>query len=91
MPTYEYECKECGAHFEYVHSMNDPDKTTCEACGKESLQQLISITAGRLGGFNSTTGQGDLRAAEKDFTAKREARLAAKGGTSKGGGTTKPR
>ena len=50
MPVYEYECKNCGRHFEYQQRMSDDDKTLCEACGKESLERLISRTAFTLKG-----------------------------------------
>jgi putative FmdB family regulatory protein len=41
MPIYEYECQSCKKHFEYMHGMSEPKKTTCEACGG-SLERLIS-------------------------------------------------
>ena len=41
MPTYEYECKKCGKHFEYFQSMSEPKKTECEEC-KGELERLIS-------------------------------------------------
>lgn len=45
MPTYEYRCNACGREFEYVQRMVDDDKVTCEACGKDALEKLISRTA----------------------------------------------
>ena len=45
MPIYEYQCKACGRQFEYQQRMADPDKTLCEACGKEALERIISRTA----------------------------------------------
>lgn len=50
MPVYEYACKACSKEFEYQQRMSDPDKTTCEACGKEALERLISRTAFTLKG-----------------------------------------
>lgn len=47
MPTYEYECRACGGHFEYFHSIAEPPKTTCEACGGE-LSRLIGGGAGLI-------------------------------------------
>jgi putative FmdB family regulatory protein len=41
MPTYEYECKKCGKHFEYFQSISEPKKTECEEC-KGPLERLIS-------------------------------------------------
>jgi len=29
MPIYEYECRECGAHFELMQRIGDPQPVTC--------------------------------------------------------------
>lgn len=50
MPVYEYQCKACQKEFEYQQRMSDPEKTTCEACGAEKLERLISRTAFSLKG-----------------------------------------
>lgn len=50
MPVYEYQCKACQKEFEYQQRMSDPEKTTCEACGAEQLERLISRTAFSLKG-----------------------------------------
>ena len=50
MPVYEYQCKACHKEFDYQQRMSDPDKTLCEACGKEALERLISRTAFSLKG-----------------------------------------
>ena len=41
MPTYDYECKNCGHLFEYFQSMADAPLTTCPDCKTESLRRLI--------------------------------------------------
>lgn len=33
MPTYEYECSDCGHRFEVFRSFQDAPLTSCEACG----------------------------------------------------------
>lgn len=33
MPIYEYQCKECGSHFEKRQSVSDEPLTKCETCG----------------------------------------------------------
>ncbi len=33
MPTYEYECQNCGHQFEAVQSMKDPRLTDCQKAG----------------------------------------------------------
>jgi putative FmdB family regulatory protein len=47
MPIYEYRCTACRREFEYQHSMNDPDRLKCEACGGNTLERLISWTSVR--------------------------------------------
>jgi putative FmdB family regulatory protein len=45
MPTYEYRCNACKREFEYQQRMTEDDKVTCESCGKDALERLISRTA----------------------------------------------
>ncbi|MBN1488475.1 MAG: zinc ribbon domain-containing protein [Phycisphaerae bacterium] len=40
MPTYEYECQQCGNRFERFQSMKDSPLTTCPACNGK-LKRLI--------------------------------------------------
>lgn len=46
MPTYEYECRDCGGHFEFFHSMSE-SKETCESCGG-GLTKLLSAGSGLI-------------------------------------------
>ena len=32
MPTYEYQCDNCGLHFDYFQKMSDPHLETCIEC-----------------------------------------------------------
>lgn len=41
MPIYEYECRGCRGRFEFMQSMSEAPKETCEACGG-SLERMIS-------------------------------------------------
>lgn len=41
MPTYDYECKNCGHQFEYFQSMAEDPLTTCPDCQTDSLRRLI--------------------------------------------------
>jgi putative FmdB family regulatory protein len=45
MPTYEYECKDCGHVFEAFQSMKDAPLKECPRCGKE-LRRLINGGSG---------------------------------------------
>ncbi len=40
MPTYDYECTECGYSFEYFQSMSDEPLKTCPKCGGK-VRRLI--------------------------------------------------
>ncbi len=41
MPTYDYECTECGHTFEEFQMMSEAPLTSCPACEKEGLRRLI--------------------------------------------------
>lgn len=45
MPTYEYECPECGHRFERFQSMSAPPLRSCPRCGGK-IKRLISGGAG---------------------------------------------
>ncbi len=56
MPTYEYECKTCGHHFEKFQPMTDKPLHRCPQCGA-TLRRLIGIGAGVVfkgAGFHAT-------------------------------------
>ena len=40
MPTYEYQCKTCGHHFERVQRFSDAPITECPECG-EAVRRVI--------------------------------------------------
>lgn len=70
MPTYEYECKRCGHHFERFQSITARPVKTCPKCGGE-VSRLISAGSGVLfkgSGFYET----DYRSAEYKKRAKQE-------------------
>ena len=41
MPSYDYECKECGHEFEAFQTMSEEALTECPSCGQGSLRRLI--------------------------------------------------
>ena len=41
MPTYEYQCTECGKHFERFQNLSDAPVETCPKCGG-GVERLIS-------------------------------------------------
>lgn len=44
MPTYEYECRDCGKTFSLIMSMADHDKAkvTCPKCKGKKVRQVVS-------------------------------------------------
>ncbi|MHC5063018.1 MAG: FmdB family zinc ribbon protein [Planctomycetota bacterium] len=57
MPTYNYECQDCGHGFEEFQSMSAKVLRKCPSCGKPRLQRLIGKGAGIIfkgGGFYET-------------------------------------
>ncbi len=47
MPTYEYECSQCGGHFDIVQRMSDPPQKICDICGG-ALAKLLSTGSGLI-------------------------------------------
>ncbi len=57
MPTYEYECRECGYRFEKFQSMTAAPIRVCPKCGARKVRRLIGTGAGILfkgSGFYAT-------------------------------------
>lgn len=46
MPTYEYQCQDCGHEFEKFQSMTASSLRKCPQCGKMTLRRLIGKGAG---------------------------------------------
>ena len=42
MPTYEYECPDCGVRFEEFQSITADPLKDCPTCGGQKLTRLIS-------------------------------------------------
>lgn len=50
MPTYEYECPDCGNVFEEVQKITAPALTDCPKCQGKHVHRIISATAFHLKG-----------------------------------------
>lgn len=50
MPIYEYQCGQCGHQLESFEKMNDAPLKECPACGKSTLEKLISAAGFQLKG-----------------------------------------
>ena len=71
MPTYDYECANCGHKFEKFQSMSSPPVKKCPQCGENAVKRLIGIGAGVIfkgGGFYET----DYRSDKYKADAKKE-------------------
>lgn len=42
MPTYEYQCRNCGNLWEELQKISEPALDTCPKCHEKSAQRLIS-------------------------------------------------
>lgn len=51
MPIYEYKCKKCGEHSEYIQKFSDSPMTDCNKCGTTGiLEKLMSLGSFHLKG-----------------------------------------
>lgn len=86
MPTYDYQCRQCGHTTEVIHSMLEDGPSACERCGGE-LRRVFHPTGiiFRGSGFYKT----DSRPSTSGSTADAPATAATKGsdgaGSAKGG------
>ena len=46
MPTYDYECRECGHRWELFQRMSENPKRKCPDCGRLKAKRLIGPGAG---------------------------------------------
>ena len=46
MPTYEYECKNCGYKFEKFQKMTEEPLKICPECKNETLKKIIGLGGG---------------------------------------------
>jgi len=57
MPTYEYDCNNCGHRFEQLQSITAKALRKCPKCGKGALKRLIGTGGGLIfkgSGFYAT-------------------------------------
>ncbi len=83
MPTYDYECRECGHKFEKFQSITAKPIRKCPVCGKMKVKRLIGAGAGIIfkgSGFYSTDyrSEGYQSAAKADTETKSESRKESK-------------
>ena len=71
MPTYDYQCRNCGHELEIFQSIKEAPKKKCPKCGKLTLKRLLGTGAGVIfkgSGFYQTDyrSEGYRKAAEKE-------------------------
>jgi putative FmdB family regulatory protein len=62
MPTYDYECDNCGHKFELFQGINDPVQKKCPECKKPKLRRLFGTGAAIMfkgSGFYQTDYRSD--------------------------------
>lgn len=48
MPTYQYQCTQCGHGLEEFQSMTEPPLTHCPECGTENLVRVLGAGSGLI-------------------------------------------
>ena len=83
MPIYEYECLECGLHFDKLQRFGEPGPETCPR-GHERIHRLLSqpaiifkgsgfyVTDNRRNGSGSTSGKSRRDTASRDTASHEE-------------------
>lgn len=93
MPTYDYECRECGYRWELFQQMSASPKRKCPECGRLRARRLIGPGAGIIfkgSGFYQTDYRSQSytdaakadRKAEKDSTSKTDSKSETKSDSS---------
>ena len=66
MPTYEYQCKNCGHTFEELQSFAEPPLVRCPQCNTDSLMRVLGGGSGVIfkgsGFYQTDYGKGSSRA-----------------------------
>jgi len=55
MPIYEYECKDCGEHFEELMPVGAEDTPACPSCMSTNTEKQLSLF-GSIGSGSSSSG-----------------------------------
>lgn len=74
MPTYDYECGNCGHVFDAFQAMSDDPLKKCPECGKNSLKRLIGGGLGVIfkgSGFYSTDSRSSSKSTISSDTSKK--------------------
>jgi putative FmdB family regulatory protein len=70
VPTYDYQCRNCGAITEVIHAMQDEGPSTCDRCGGPLRRVLYPAGIIFKGsGFYSTDSRRDASKASSSATS----------------------
>ncbi|MBW1972154.1 MAG: zinc ribbon domain-containing protein [Spirochaetes bacterium] len=72
MPTYEYECIDCGYHFEVKQSISDNPINECPQCGGKVKRVISGGTGFIMKGGNSSFDGGLTRCGREQTCCGRE-------------------
>jgi putative FmdB family regulatory protein len=90
MPTYEYQCRECGHAFEEYQSITADALVLCPNCGKRTLKRVMGGGGGLIfkgSGFYQTDYKKNGSSPSTSSTDKKKTGATS---TDKKGGETKP-
>jgi len=97
MPTYDYECRQCGHRFDQFQNMSDDPLSVCPSCGEDALKRLVGGGIGVIfkgSGFyvndSKSSGASKKSAAKTtgESSAPSESPGTGSGGDSSAGGST---
>jgi putative FmdB family regulatory protein len=85
MPTYSYECTDCGHVFEVYHSISVQPKVLCVKCSSKKTKRLLGTGAGlifRGTGFYETDYKRANNGGGRDGNKKSPSKSSAESGSS---------
>lgn len=91
MPTYDYECSQCGHAFEAQQSMRDDPLSVCPSCSEPALRRVISGGAGIIfkgSGFYVTDSKKSGGSSAKPSSTGKESSGSGEGSPASSSGST---
>ena len=91
MPTYTYQCENCGVRFDRHQKFTDKPLTKCPECSEEALRKVFTPVGivFKGSGFYATDHRSPSGGARKNGSAKEEGKSEAKTDTSSEGADKK--
>ena len=90
MPTYSYECTECGDRFDMVQAFTDDALTTCEECSGRLRKLFNSVGIVFKGsGFYRTDSRQDGKKSKSSANGSSTSEVSSSGSSEKSGSSDK--